>query len=407
MPEQLDIIQYFDFVQTRASKKKLIDFFNKAEFNIEEVFYTQEILKMLQKNPDVVNSFKVAESNLLRINTLLNEADAAKYNYLNKFFYREYIDEINFSIDIYINFFNYFNSVLRNLNFLDMCPDYAEIIRENMEFISSLNIDNFHNKPSGIKKIKKILGDIERNVKNEGYKKFWNFFYVFDMYISISKGIALNELIFPSFNSDNHFFIDEFKNLKLKSSVINSLKLTNSNMVIFTGANMSGKSTTMKSISTIIYLAHLGLAVPANYCNIPFYDRIFLFFTVSDNIEAGYSYFTQELLNLKSVLIDLKEKTSFVVFDEIFKGTNINDSSKITVKIIKSLSKYNTSLFILSTHLNVIEQQITDCEKVKVLNLESFFKDNELTFTYKIKNGWSKLEIGEILFEKYGLNNLL
>ncbi|MCL1033904.1 MutS-related protein [Elizabethkingia anophelis] len=407
MPEQLDIIQYFDFVQTRASKKKLIDFFNKAEFNIEEVFYTQEILKMLQKNPDVVNSFKVAESNLLRINTLLNEADAAKYNYLNKFFYREYIDEINFSIDIYINFFNYFNSVLRNLNFLDMCPDYAEIIRENMEFISSLNIDNFHNKPSGIKKIKKILGDIERNVKNEGYKKFWNFFYVFDMYISISKGIALNELIFPSFNSDNHFFIDEFKNLKLKSSVINSLKLTNSNMVIFTGANMSGKSTTMKSISTIIYLAHLGLAVPANYCNIPFYDRIFLFFTVSDNIEAGYSYFTQELLNLKSVLIDLKEKTSFVVFDEIFKGTNINDSSKITVKIIKSLAKYNTSLFILSTHLNVIEQQITDCEKVKVLNLESFFKDNELTFTYKIKNGWSKLEIGEILFEKYGLNNLL
>ncbi|MDV3755926.1 MutS-related protein [Elizabethkingia anophelis] len=407
MPEQLDIIQYFDFVQTRASKKKLIDFFNKAEFNIEEVFYTQEILKMLQKNPDVVNSFKVAESDLLRINTLLNEADAAKYNYLNKFFYREYIDEINFSIDIYINFFNYFNSVLRNLNFLDMCPDYAEIIRENMEFISSLNIDNFHNKSSGIKKIKKILGDIERNVKNEGYKKFWNFFYVFDMYISISKGIALNELIFPSFNSDNHFFIDEFKNLKLKSSVINSLKLTNSNMVIFTGANMSGKSTTMKSISTIIYLAHLGLAVPANYCNIPFYDRIFLFFTVSDNIEAGYSYFTQELLNLKSVLIDLKEKTSFVVFDEIFKGTNINDSSKITVKIIKSLSKYNTSLFILSTHLNVIEQQITDCEKVKVLNLESFFKDNELTFTYKIKNGWSKLEIGEILFEKYGLNNLL
>lgn len=387
MPEQLDIIQYFDFVQTRASKKKLIDFFNKAEFNIEEVFYTQEILKMLQKNPDVVNSFKVAESNLLRINTLLNEADAAKYNYLNKFFYKEYIDEINFSIDIYINFFNYFNSVLRNLNFLDMCPDYAEIIRENMEFISSLNIDNFHNKSSGIKKIKKILGDIERNVKNEGYKKFWNFFYVFDMYISISKGIALNELIFPSFNSDNHFFIDEFKNLKLKSSVINSLKLTNSNMVIFTGANMSGKSTTMKSISTIIYLAHLGLAVPANYCNIPFYDRIFLFFTVSDNIEAGYSYFTQELLNLKSVLIDLKEKTSFVVFDEIFKGTNINDSSKITVKIIKSLSKYNTSLFILSTHLNVIEQQITDCEKVKVLNLESFFKDNELTFTYKIKNG--------------------
>lgn len=407
MPDQLDVIQYFNFVQTRSSKKKLVDFFNKTEFKIEEVFYTQGVLKMLQKNPDVVSSFKVSESSLLRINTLLDEADATKYNYLNKFFYKEYIDEINFSIDIYINFFNYLDSVLKSLNFLDMCPDYAEIIRENMRFISSLNIYNFHNKPSGIKKIKKILDDIERNVKDESYSRFWSFFYMFDVYISISKGITFNKMIFPSFNSDNHFFIDEFKNIKLKSSVVNSLKLTDKNTIIFTGANMSGKSTTMKSISTVVYLAHLGLAVPADYCNIPFYDKIFLFFTVSDNIEAGYSYFAQELLNLKNVLITLKEKTSFVVFDEIFKGTNINDSSKITVKTIKSLSKYNTSLFILSTHLNVIEQQIKDCEKVKVLNLESFFKNNELTFTYKIKNGWSKLEIGEILFRKYGLNNLL
>lgn len=407
MPDQLDVIQYFNFAQTRSSKKKLVDFFNKTEFKIEEVFYTQGVLKMLQKNPDVVSSFKVSESSLLRINTLLDEADATKYNYLNKFFYKEYIDEINFSIDIYINFFNYFDSVLKRLNFLDMCPDYAEIIRENMRFISSLNIYNFHNKPSGIKKIKKILDDIERNVKDESYSRFWSFFYMFDVYISISKGITFNKMIFPSFNSDNHFFIDEFKNIKLKSSVVNSLKLTDKNTIIFTGANMSGKSTTMKSISTVVYLAHLGLAVPADYCNIPFYDKIFLFFTVSDNIEAGYSYFAQELLNLKNVLITLKEKTSFVVFDEIFKGTNINDSSKITVKTIKSLSKYNTSLFILSTHLNVIEQQIKDCEKVKVLNLESFFKNNELTFTYKIKNGWSKLEIGEILFRKYGLNNLL
>lgn len=89
MPDQLDVIQYFNFAQTRSSKKKLVDFFNKTEFKIEEVFYTQGVLKMLQKNPDVVSSFKVSESSLLRINTLLDEADATKYNYLNKFFYKE------------------------------------------------------------------------------------------------------------------------------------------------------------------------------------------------------------------------------------------------------------------------------------------------------------------------------
>lgn len=42
-----------------------------------------------------------------------------------------------------------------------------------------------------------------------------------------------------------------------------------------------------------------------------------------------------------------------------------------------------------------------------LLNLESFLTDNDLRFTYKLKVGWSKLEIGKILFDKYGLNELL
>ncbi|AQX87084.1 hypothetical protein I6H88_09660 [Elizabethkingia bruuniana] len=407
MPDQLDVIQYFDFVQTRSSKNYLINFFNRTEHNIKEVFYTQGILKMFQENLDVINSFRVMEGSLLCIKTFLDEVDPTKFNNFNKLFYRQYINEVNFNIDVYVNFFEYFGDVLKSIRYLNICPEYAEILRENIRFISSLNISDLQNGSSGNKKRKIILNNIEWNIKNNKYSKFWDFFYMFDVYVSISKGIAKNKLVFPSFNFEDQFIIEDLKNLKLENSVKNSLKITGKNTIIFTGANMSGKSTAMRSISTIVYLSHLGLAVPASYCNIPFYDKIFLFFTVSDNIEMGYSYFAQELLNLKNVLISLKDKTSFVVFDEIFKGTNINDSSRITLKTIKALSKYNTSLFILSTHLNGIEQLITDSEKIVILNLESFFKDNALTFTYKIKKGWSKLEIGEILFEKYGLNDLL
>lgn len=55
-------------------------------------------------------------------------------------------------------------------------------------------------------------------------------------------------------------------------------------------------------------------------------------------------------------------------------------------------------MFVFSTHLNLIENYLMNNKNIMLLNLESFLTDNELTFTYKLKEGWSKLEIGKILF---------
>lgn len=154
-------------------------------------------------------------------------------------------------------------------------------------------------------------------------------------------------------------------------------------------------------------LAHLGVAVPAENCNILFYESIFLHFSANDNLKEGYSHFMQEIVNLKNVLQELKTKNCFVVFDEIFNGTNINDAAKITVDTIEGLSKYENSIFIFSTHLNMIENYLMNNKNIMLLNLESFLTGNELTFTYKLKEGWPKLEIGKILFDQYGLNDLL
>jgi len=150
-------------------------------------------------------------------------------------------------------------------------------------------------------------------------------------------------------------------------------------------------------------LGHLGVAVPAENCNIPFYESIFLHFSVNDNLKEGYSHF----VNLKNVLQELKTKNCFVVFDEIFNGTNINDAAKITVDTIEGLSKYENSMFIFSTHLNLIENYLVNNKNIMLLHLESFLTENNLTFTYKLKEGWSKMEIGKILFDKHGLNDLL
>src|SRR5687768_2039239 len=197
---------------------------------------------------------------------------------------------------------------------------------------------------------------------------------MFDVYSSIAKGIKLNNLVFPQFNSENIFAIESFYHLDLPNAVKNTLNVKNKTIVIFTGANMSGKSTTMKAISIIILLAHLGIAVPAEYCNIPFYDSIFLYFSINDNLKEGYSHFAQEIINVKSVLLELKSKNCFVVFDEIFSGTNINDAAQITVNTINGLSKFKNSFFIFSTHLNLIEDHLTENGNILLLHLECFLE---------------------------------
>lgn len=61
----------------------------------------------------------------------------------------------------------------------------------------------------------------------------------------------------------------------------------------------------------------------------------------------------------------------------------------------------------LSVNENLIENYLVNNKNIMLLHLESFLAENNLTFTYKLKEGWSKMEIGKILFDKHGLNDLL
>lgn len=402
-----EIITHFNFTQTRKSKQYLISFFNQKSFNKKQTLYVQQKLKLFLDNFQIINSYEIKENRVSAIQKFLDEIDVSQYNYFASIKYREYFKEINTNISLLIDFFYHFGLLLRSFQKKETCLEYSYEIEKLIVFIDSLPINEFYNKELDFKQRKNILVKIAPEIDNGNFDLFWDFFYMFDVYSSIAKGIKLNNLIFPEFNSENIFTIENFYHLDLTNAVKNTLSVKNKTIVVFTGANMSGKSTTMKSISIIVLLAHLGIAVPAKYCNIPFYDSIFLYFSVNDNLKEGYSHFAQEIINVKSVLLELKSKTCFVVFDEIFSGTNINDAAQITVNTINGLSKFKNSLFIFSTHLNLIEDHLTENENALLLHLECFLENNELLFTYKLKQGWSKLEIGKLLFDQYGLNKLL
>jgi DNA mismatch repair protein MutS len=234
----------------------------------------------------------------------------------------------------------------------------------------------------------------------------WNTLFIFEAYVSVSTAIIKNNFCFPTFQQDG-IEVDSFFHPLLKSPVKNSLLLSN-HIILLTGPNMSGKSTFLKSVGLCVYLGHLGFGVPAKLCKLPFFDSIFVSINLRDDIKNGYSHFMTEITNLKKVLTVAKEKKIFAVFDELFRGTNIDDALEITSKTIAGLSKFVNSYFFISTHLYQLKSFNNNTyQDVIYYYIDCEIKNNIPVFSYKIKEGWSDIKIGRILFEKEGLLNLL
>ena len=211
-----EIISHFNFTQTRKSKQYLASFFNQKTFNKNQTLYTQQKLKMFLENFQLINDYKSSENIISSIQKFLGEVNTDNYNLLTKIMYGEFFNQTNNNITLFIEFFYRFGVVLKNFQKSDCCKDYSDEIDKYTQFIDSLSVNEYHHKVLDFKQRKNILTTIEAEVKNGNFISFWNFFYMFDVYSSIAKGIKQNNLKFPQFNSDASFTIEHFYHLDLK-----------------------------------------------------------------------------------------------------------------------------------------------------------------------------------------------
>ncbi len=118
------------------------------------------------------------------------------------------------------------------------------------------------------------------------------------------------------------------------------------NVILLTGPNMSGKSTLLKAVSICVYLGPSGFAVPASKAAMPFFNTISVAINLTDSIVSGYSHFMSEIVTLKNVLTEARGNTKcFAVFDELFRGTNIEEALEISSATIKGLSSFGVHCF--------------------------------------------------------------
>jgi DNA mismatch repair ATPase MutS len=232
-----------------------------------------------------------------------------------------------------------------------------------------------------------------------------------DAWYSMAMACKQYQLAMPEFilQDEPYIEISSLYHLLLTSPVSYDVKMDpGSNFIFMTGANMAGKSTFIKAVGCCLYLAHLGMGVPAAQMKLSLFDGILSNINVVDNLTKGESYFYNEVKRIKNTLIQISDRKKWLVLiDELFKGTNVEDAMKCSSAVIQGLLRIKSSLFILSTHLYEIAQELKTYPNISFKFFETNVKDNQLEFNYQLRDGISNDRIGYLILKREGVVELL
>jgi DNA mismatch repair protein MutS len=180
------------------------------------------------------------------------------------------------------------------------------------------------------------------------------------------------------------------------------------NFLFLTGANMAGKSTFIKAVGVAVFLAHVGMGVPAQQMQLSLFNGLLSNINVVDNIIQGESYFYNEVQRIKKTIEKINDgKKWLILIDELFKGTNVQDAMKCSTTVIEGLHKMHNSLFILSTHLYEIGEALKVYPNIQFKYFETSVANDQLQFSYQLKDGISNDRLGYLILKREGVVQLL
>lgn len=256
----------------------------------------------------------------------------------------ELIDELKEDDRLVVSGENYLNLIfkIKNNHQLDL---YEE----------ELNILEISEEKEELKIRKKITGYIK-----EDYKKFkMNFSSIgrLDYLLEKARFAIRTNSIKPKIINNHKIRIKNGRNIKLeeilkeKNKVYTPVSINlNCNVTCITGANMGGKTVSLKMIGQVAAMAHYGMFVPCEKAEIGLSNFIFISTGDNQSIEKGLSSFGAEIIHLK-VVLDKAYKRGLILIDELAGGTNPKEGFAITKSIINFLNR-NNSISVITTHFD-------------------------------------------------------
>lgn len=181
-------------------------------------------------------------------------------------------------------------------------------------------------------------------------------------------------LVRPDISKELLIDIKNGRNLKLEDTLKQKRKeytsisvKFNKKLICITGANMGGKTVSLRMIGQIAATAAYGMFVPCESARICLFEHIHISVGDEQSIEKGLSTFGAEIVNLKEAL-ENADKRSLILIDELAGGTNPKEGFAITKAVVEYLKNSN-SMSILTTHYDNIAQD-KDIQNFQVRGLK-------------------------------------
>ena len=159
-----------------------------------------------------------------------------------------------------------------------------------------------------------------------------------------------------------------------------------SRLSIVTGPNMAGKSTFLRQNALMVVLAQAGAFVPAAAMRLGVVDRLFSRVGAGDDLARGRSTFMTEMVETAAILTQATDR-SFVVLDEIGRGTATYDGLAIAWAVAEALHDQNRTRTLFATHYHELAGLETRLAHVSNLSMAAREWNGDLVFLHEARSG--------------------
>ncbi len=420
LEEEFSIFHKLNFTRTLGGKEWLRKFFTEPHDDLKKILGIQKVIRTLMEHvkdwpEDITNGTilvmdKFLDYPLDPISQNLTSFNSVLYKWLHSADY----SMVKYSVAHFADFYRGIKNIASLLEDLDLPLG----IRIYIDRITQVLKDP-------------PLAQLSQTNRGEKFSTRQNLYYAYhlrgryrsntlelmdtfsrlDAWYSMAVAMKTYDLSFPEFKEQNTPLVEArgLYHILIPNPVAYDLQMNPENNFLFlTGANMAGKSTLIKSVGSAVFLAHIGMGVPAKEMKLTLFDGLLSNINVVDNIAKGESFFFNEVQRIKNTIEKINNgKKWLVLIDELFKGTNVQDAMKCSLAVIKGLIKIKNSLFILSTHLYEIGEDLKAYPNISFRYFETNIKDDQLEFTYQLREGISNDRIGYVILKREKVVDML
>lgn len=405
------LFELIDRTATLRGRSALRRRIERPSSDIDEIRRTQDAVTFLRRHPSVLKlddaSVSAVERYLqsnIAVETSSQLRDRVEYAWMS-FRYRDLLKEIQQGVHATVALFAH---IARTCAAIDE-QDPPRIVADLTRYLSAMSaaIQHEHADADTVLGTDRAFRSSLRREITECLELLGELDALNAMAIaSSSLGWVVPELV------DTDAFVLECEGLYhpfVQDAVRNPCRLSGGEpMVFLTGPNMAGKTTYLRAVALVVLLAQAGMAVPARHVRLSPVEALFTSLNPSDNLRAGLSYFYAEIMRVKAAATILAERRrALVIFDEVFKGTNVRDALDASAEVILGFARARRSGFIFSSHLAELVDVLRSNDAIRFCCFDGEIHDGVPRYSYELMEGVSEKRFGLLLLRQAEVPQLI